>query len=386
MELEEKQGKYSLVTGEKIKKKSVRKLKKEHKKAKKEENKESKKQNKKKVKIDKKLQGETVLFKSKTVSGDVEGDTNSLEITKNGLVEDKEKVLIVRKADKEKPISKKRKLFNLISYFLVGFVAVFFGYIAGNFYVANFMNKVDYSAFTEENLIATNAQEIYNKAKQDGVMQTSAIDLFVAAEYYLNNRDKYNSSIKGEIQPSIGSVQSIWGTKNKNGNIFEVESVSKGMLALGEKYTYDLTNQTATIYKASSIDTNKATYPDNPTWVMTYDEFREEYGTAPEKPCIPYIISSKTLVEGSGNVIQEGVGKYKITFMLTTDSSVINYIKQVKHMSGLKDYPTFKNIMITAYINDDLEFLDIRFDESYTVMYFGVMATCSGFVEVNFSY
>ena len=159
------------------------------------------------------------------------------------------------------------------------------------------------------------------------------------------------------------------------------------MLAIAESYTYDTTTKMAKIYKASKVKNSEtAEYPTNPTWVMTYDEYRDEYGTAPENPCIPYIISSKTVLAGTEKVEKIAGGKYKITFSLTTDSSVINYVKQVKHMSGLSGYPTFKQINVTAVIDSDLRFISLRFDEAYTVMYAGVAANCTGYVNLVFSY
>ena len=64
----------------------------------------------------------------------------------------------------------------------------------------------------------------------------------------------------------------------------------------------------------------------------------------------------------------------------------INYVKQVKHMSGLSGYPTFKQINVTAVIDSDLRFISLRFDEAYTVMYAGVAANCTGYVNLAFSY
>ncbi len=393
----QKKNKYSLVTGEKIKTKKIRKLKKEHKKQDKLDKIEEKKFNKRKKKVDKKLnKNNAITVEAKTVSNNglvLNDEVNkvNLETVDNINVqkvkEQGREVLIVRKSERGKPKTLRSKVRNLLSYVLVGFVAIFFGYLAGNFYVANVLNNVDYSAFSED-VLRDDAKVVYETIIASGksLDKVSAGELFVASEYVLNNQDNYYATTVGAIQPSIGSKQDIWGYKKKTGNIYECESASKGMLSLAEKYYYDIEAKSAQIYKASKISSGSTTYPENATWNMTYDEYKEEYGTSPDAPCVPYIISSQTIVEGTEAVTSMGGGKYKISFSLTNDSSVINYVKQVKHMSGLESYPTFKVINVTAIIDSDMKFTYIRYDEAYTVMYFGVMATCSGYVENNFTY
>ena len=394
-EINDKPQKYSLVTGEKIKKKRLGKLKKEHEKQAKEDKALIKKETKRKKRIDRKLNGkENITVESKTITK-IDGGLNKNVINEQvageiGAVKNEEKrteVLVVRRAEKGRPATRKRKLMNFLSYALVGFVAIFFGYISGNFYIVNVLNKVDYGAFSEE-LLREDNKLVYDNilASNKSFVNIPAGELFMAGEYVLSIQDSYYASTLGAIQPSIGSKQDIWGYKKKTGNIYECESASKGMLSLAEKYSYDVETKQAKIYKASKISLSGCSYPEKPTWEMGIDAYKKEYGTNPDAPAVPYIVSSKTVIAGTESVKDLGGGRYQLSFNLTTDSSVINYIKQVKHMSGLQGYPTFKIINVTAVIDSSLKFISIRYDESYSVVYFGVMATCSGFVESEFSY
>lgn len=390
--VEDKKNKYSLVTGKKIKNKSVRKIKKEHKKSLKLEKKEDKKTEKKKRKIDKKLKNtsgvtvESVTLSNNDVSVVLKENVDKNVLKKNNMEESegKEKVLIVRKIEKSKPLTKKRKVLNFLSYALVGLVAVFFGYFSGNLYIANVLNKVDYGAFVEADLRDDSA-EVYGRVTAGNITSFKAGELFIAAEHALGLRDNFYATSTGVIQPSIGSKQIIWGFKSKAGKIWESENVSKGMMSVGERYYYNEETGVTNVYKATKYGDMSAEFSGTSV-DYNYDDYRAEYGTAPNGGVVPYIVSSKTVVAGTEKVESIGGGKYKLTFDLTTDSSVINYIKQVKHMSGLADYPTFKNIMVTAVIDSDLKFISLRYDESYTVVYFGVMATCSGYVENVFTY
>ena len=397
---EDKPKKYSLVTGEKIKNKSVKRLKREHKAKDKKSQVESKKLEKQKKKVEKKLSKHAPSAQSVTLSKtnlESEGDKQRVdEFDTEQLVEggdnngEQQKVLIVRKTEKGNPVSLKRKVLNFITYALVGIIAVFFGYFSGNFYVANVLNKVDYSAFSESSLRDDGAS-VYSQIITSGRTpdRCSAVELFVAGEYLLGQQNAYRAEVKGEVQPkgiSIARTQSVWGYKSKNGSVFEVENVSKGMQSVAEYSIYNADSGLAEIYATSKITNTSAEYPSTPTSVMTYEEYRKEYGVSPESPCVPYIVSSKTVVSGTESVTSRGDGTYQISFALATDSSVINYIKQVKHMSGLKDYPTFRSIIVTAIIDSDLRLSYIRYDESYTVVYFGVMATCVAWLENTITY
>ena len=199
----------------------------------------------------------------------------------------------------------------------------------------------------------------------------------------------YRADVSGEVQPSIGSKQSIKGVKGRNGNEVYLENISKGMMSVAEKYSYSISDKKADIYRAEGgaiVDMSTVNYSENPTWVMTEEEFLNEYGTAPDNPCIPYIVSSKTYIPGSESVRSLGDGTFEIKFNLAKDSSVVDYVKQIKHMSGLASYPTFKSVSITAIIDSDFRFISLYYEENYTVTYFGVPAKCDGWVKLDISY
>lgn len=362
--------KFSAVTGQKLTNKSVHRLKKEHKQAKKEEKKADKKLKKQKHKANKKL----------SVENDSQVENDSAE---------QNKILIVRKTEKGRPVTKKKKIMNLISYALVGIIAIVMGYFGGNFYYANFMDKVDYSQF-EASALRDDEVAVYNRVKAKLTPdRSSAIELFVAAEYQLKNTEKYNAAVTGEVQPSIGSKQLVSGTKGRNGDEVYLENISKGMMSVAERYSYSISEKQAIIYHAEGgaiVDMSTVNYSENPSWTMTEQEFLKEYGTAPDNPCIPYIASSKTCIAGTESVRSIGDGTFEIKFNLTKDSSVVDYVKQIKHMSGLSSYPTFKSIAITAVIDSDFRFVSLYYEESYTVTYFGVPAKCDGWVKLDITY
>jgi len=375
-----KRSKYSYVTGEKKKNKSLRKIKKEHKLQEKAQRLEEKKLAKKQKKLEKKLKKDEGKIES--VSTTLSRETKSLQSD-----EVKEKVLIVRRSAQTKPMTKTRKFLNFFSYVLVGVFAVGFGYMGGNFYYANYMNVVDYSKFSEATLRDDGAA-VYNSVKSKSPSLVSAIEAFVAAEYNLSQTLNYTTKTTGSVQPSIGSLQTVRGNKARVGNMFYGENYSKGMLAIAEKFEYNADTDEIKIYRAegSAVGVDSAKFPDAPTSLYNEQSYRAEYGTSPSMGVISYIVSSKTYIAGSDSVKPIAGGKYQLKFSLSNDSSVVNYVKQVKHISGLPSYPTFKSITVTAVIDSSYRFESLVFDETYSVVYFGVPATCVGHVEEQISY
>lgn len=371
--------------------KSLRKIKKEHKISLKEENKKVKKLSKKQKHIAKKYGQE---FSKKGEPKDVFADvflneeTNEFEKksinTSSGKTK-QEKVLIVRKA-KAEPMTKKRKIMNLLSYVLVGVFAIGFGYVAGNFYYANCMDKPNYNFNTSE--LRDNGEEIYNRIKNQAIGTQNPIEVIVGAEYLLNQQTKYVGTVTGMVKPSIGTNQTVRGVKGRDGNHFYVENYSNGILPIAEKYDYDSDADVANVYRVEGkgkVSENSANFKDTPTWIFNRESFMEEYGIAPDGLIIPYIISSKTVIDGTAKIQSLGGGKYQVSMQLLKDKSVADYVKQVKHMSGFSDYPNFKSVRVSFVIDSSYRILSVRYDETYSVIY-GLVVNCSAWLEITMDY
>lgn len=376
----------------KRKEKSVCKIRKEHKISEKEEKKETKKLAKTQKHLAKKFGTVSGENKETDDNGAIQNEEpNEFEkqsINASSGKTKQDKVLIVRKKKDEKPMTMKRKILNWISYALVGIIAIGFGYIGGNFYYANYMDQPNYNFDSSE--LRDNGEEIYNRLVADGKTpdRENAVEVIVAAEYLLSKTTKYTGSVVGAVQPSIGAQQTVRGTKGRDGNHFFVQNYSKGMMSIAEKYDYFADTDTAEVFRVEggAVKTDSADFGTKPTWTFNKESFMAEYGTAPDSLIIPYTISSKTYIVGSESVTPLGGGKYQVKMSLTNDKAVSDYAKQVKHMSGLANYPRFDRITVSFVVDTSYRILSLRYDEAYTVTYFGVPAKCVGWLEVLIEY
>lgn len=379
------------VVSTKRKSKSVRRIKKEHKETKKEEKKKVKKLSKKQKHIAKKF-GEKQLTKVPSdVFSDafVDGEPNEFEKKSIDVSSGKtkqEKVLIVRKT--KEPVTRKRKILNLLSYALVGIFALGFGYVAGNFYFANYMNKPNYNFNTAE-LKYTDAEkeEIYNRISTKAIATQNPIEIIAGAEYLLSQQQKYIGNVVGSVKPSISSAQTVRGVKGRDGNHFYVENYSKGILPIAEKYDYYSDTDTALVYRVEGkgVSIDSANFKDTPTWTFNKESFSEEYGISPTGMIIPYIISPQTVISGTETIESVGDGKYRVSMQLLKDKSVVEYVKQVKHMSGFSDYPNFKSVRVSFVLDSSYRILSVRYDETYSVIY-GLVVDCVAWLSIDISY
>lgn len=371
--------------------KSVRKIKKEHKETSKEEKKKVKKLSKKQKHMAKKYGEKQRVRQPKDVFSDVMVDDEPNEFEKKSIdvlsgKTKQEKVLIVRKT--KEPMTRKRKVLNFLSYALVGVFALGFGYVAGNFYFANYMNKPNYDFNTTE-LKYTQAEmeEIYNRISTKPIATQNPIDIIVGAEYLLSKQNKYVGNVVGSVKPSIGSAQTVRGVKGRDGNHFYVENYSNGILPIAEKYDYYSDTDVVSVYRVegSGVSIDSANFKNTPTWTFNKESFSAEYGLAPDSLIVPYIITPQTVILGTEKVEKLDGEKVRVSMQLLKDKSVVEYVKQVKHMSGFSDYPNFKSVNVSFVLDSSYRILSVRYDETYSVIY-GLVVDCVAWLNIDMNY
>ncbi len=294
-----------------------------------------------------------------------------------------------KKQKEQKPLTKsqkkKRLAFQIVAMIMVVVVGAIGGFFAGSFYISS-KYRAEYN-FSEaqyrDNVEVVLKQTINNpneyKRPNEGV---GAINAFVTAEYVLSQKNTYQVNSNGTIQPSIGSKQSVYAYRYKKDNVTYLENISVGMLSVAERLIYK--DNVINRVEGKSIQTTNADWT-GAISTFSYDQFKEINGNAIDNP-IAYVVSSKTATVETNNPKELGGGLYQFKLVLSTDTSVMNYVKQMKRTSGLSSYPKFESVVLTFTIDEDYNFIEITAEESYTVVYFGVPAFCSGSLTQRFNY
>ena len=229
------------------------------------------------------------------------------------------------------------------------------------------------------------SQETINTWKKLGIKTMTATQVFVVAEDNLNNCDYYSIATKGYDGEDQGLIQTIIqqtlsGYRYVNGDEAYFTYLSESsMVSVFKKVSYNPNGDHVDVYNGKGQITNLE-------WVhekgYTNTEYLEMVGCEAGKP-IDYVVSRKTVAE-EGEMQREGEN-YKFTLKLNAKKAVSKYVKKMKWVSGLADYPVFDSVEIDFVVDKDMNFLTIGVKESYSVNY-GITAKCSGSLRYYFDY
>lgn len=284
----------------------------------------------------------------------------------------------------------KAKPKSQIGIMLLMLAAVGSGILIGMLYVSLFLKGLDYSNFTEEGL-RDKESEIFSKYGSADIASLSGVNAFIVAEQKVAAKNIVSMDASGNIN-AMGVKQNIYTKKYRNGNSYFVENISKGQVILGvdtniaERNYYDLSSDLVKIYKGSNIQQTSATFNDLKEQ-MSLSQWKEKNGTTPLN-FQPYIVSSKT-IESATNptacTLEGGKRGYYIKMSLKATSAFL-YVKQIKNLSGLGDYPNFNYINIEVYLNSDGTFNKIVCSEKYTVKKMGMNVGTTSVMTYTFNY
>ena len=230
--------------------------------------------------------------------------------------------------------------------------------------------SVNYVAGETDDINVAKAK--YESAKASGTPLETALK---PSEIVNLAMDNYNSipSTKavglGEaISLSVRQVQVIQSIQIKNNGEYFEESNSIGLVNLYDRM-YQTGDSTA-CYWGASLD-----YSSNPKNELTNEEYEDMMGRK-VSDSMTYIISKKTTITKEANVkssygpskIVKENGGYTVELELNTSSkssAVANYVKQMKNISGLTDYPYFYYCHLTFHLTEDLIPVDYTSYEKY---------------------
>ena len=264
----------------------------------------------------------------------------------------------------EMPKTRKGLIFGLI--FGVA-TPITLGVVGGVVYTKFFMAKtVDYSDVNADSLYINmdNLLAKYEDVKKAGTPYDEALTSYELVNIAYHNYTTYENSRSFTIGSAVAAIvdQSIRGCSIKEGNKYFEESLSKSNMVGVAARMYQKEDTSIDLHRGEVVDATTATWG-NEHYEYTFDEFTNDFGKTPSTPLI-YIVSKKTVLSGTDKVEKTDNG-YKISMSLHPKKSVINYVKQMKSISNLYDYPAFNNIDLVFHIDNDLLIKQLDINESY---------------------
>ena len=237
------------------------------------------------------------------------------------------------------------------------------GIIFSKFFVAK---TTDYSGL-DANSLYINMDTVLAKY-QDATKSNTPVEEALASYEIVNlayhNYAQYENSKSTTIGSAVAAIvdQSIRGCSIREGDKYFEESLSKSNMVGVASRMYQNPDDNIELHIGNPIDATTATWG-NEHYEYTYEEFTEEFGKTPSTPLI-YIVSKKTVIADSDTIEKNDDG-YVISMSLNPKKSVINYVKQMKSISNLYDYPAFTEVNLTFHISNDLVIKRMDINESY---------------------
>lgn len=268
---------------------------------------------------------------------------------------------------------KKRYLFGFCVLIASGIVS---GIIIGTVYLSFFYKKpTDYSKYTQSGLRDNEAAIVAQYGDSD-LTTLSGTNAFIIAEHKSKNQQTLTLNAQGSIDTTFVK-QTLYTTRYHDAErgLYYVENISKGGNIMGintniaERNYYDKETEQVTIYQGSNVRETSADFNmDNPNKTMTLAEWENFNGTTPLS-FQPYIVSSKTVIEATtpqACPLSDGTNGFYFRLKLNHKAAYL-YVKQIKNLSGLSEYPSFDYINLEVYLNADGTFNKISCDELYYV-------------------
>lgn len=259
-----------------------------------------------------------------------------------------------------------KKLFHkrtIISLVIVIVLASITGYFGAQFYIDKFMIEVQ--AVTEsEDRVRDDIDKVLRENSGKSPSEISPKDNFIIAEHYLNKQTSVKKITSGTVTAS-GIKQGLYAEKIFDGSEYYSMKISSGLVSLATRLYYKNGAETVDYFNGTDIKDTTATFPAEPTKVLTLEEYKQMYGS-PMTYFINYVVSSNTVLSEE-YLGQTENGNYKFKLNLDTAFSVMNYSYELKTTAGSSKLPKFESIELTFEIDGNFNLLRVDIKESYQV-------------------
>ena len=279
-------------------------------------------------------------------------------------------------------------------------------------FLANY-DKTDYSNLSETELrddAAAIAKEYGTKTPTAD--KTKLINAFIAAEYNGLHADNFTSFANSYVDMGI-TTQSSYSDKTFDGTTVITNTASSGMISFAERVTYRKGDDNLTLIRDKNVKQDKGDTIDCPfncrfdgkpnaiitsnftaaPTTMSHADYVATTGASP-LGLITHIVSSKTVINNPADTFHTvnlggGVVGFAFTLRLNPKTSVLNTAKQMKYLSDLNDYPTFKSVRLDVVLikeNGLIYLKTIDSTEEYVVPYGMLAPQGTGYTHTEFTF
>ncbi|MBQ7994688.1 MAG: hypothetical protein IJ247_00510 [Bacilli bacterium] len=176
---------------------------------------------------------------------------------------------------------------------------------------------------------------------------------------------------------TIGVRQNIWAMSIREGARFFEESKSKSSVVAIHDRMYQEGDSTTYYFTGTPYEGNpsEGDFANSKGVTISNEEYAEFLGRNVSNPCIYYINENTVIKDGALNRKNKNSGiptsmtkvedGYKVELELDNLYGVKNYVKQMKGISNLYQYPIFEYVHLTFELDSSLEIKFMHVKEKY---------------------
>lgn len=269
-------------------------------------------------------------------------------------------------------------VFGVISPIIGGVAA---GIVINKFFIGK---RTDYSKYNADDIKEANdvglLMEKYKVDDTDYSLTYTPWEIFNVS-FALFSSHEYSSSLTiGNADAGIVQ-QSIRNATIRNKDRYFEEALSKSSMVAVANRTYLNEDSSIYLYRGQTESATIAKY-EKVHYEFTTEVYSEAFGKIPSRPSI-YIVNKKTVIKKECSTIKNENG-YQVNLKLNPNTGVLDYVKQMKSISNLNDFPSFYYVNLTLYTDDQLLVKSMSIEEKYFAAMGGVGTDITARLDITY--
>lgn len=213
-------------------------------------------------------------------------------------------------------------------------------------------------------------EELGNPKEVDYTEEFTPAEAANLAYALFERNESFATRGEGLATALFGVRQEIFSTQIREEDSYFEESNSKSSFVNVAWRMYEEGDETIQYKGVVGDNVEEATFEEEG---VTYDneEYSERMGRNVHS-VETYVINSETVLTGKAEGDMHGVTSfertedgYRLELELDPETSVVNYVRQMKTISSLADYPYFYWVHLTFELREDLTLVSLLAEESY---------------------
>lgn len=239
-------------------------------------------------------------------------------------------------------------------------------------------------------------EALVQRSKKENISNFTGLELFLIAEYNLNNANEFYKKMTGVVNAPMGIKQNMKGEKLKKNNKLVYNKLSPSTVSLSpsicSRIEYDYNTKEIRLnpkgtFASTDSENMKGLFKEEDFQTLTLEKYLENFNTQPTT-ILSYIVSSITCGQKQiSAVTKNDDGTYSFQVSMNGDYlslAALYYSYEIKFSSGLPKLPQWVSLDMKLTVDSSFNFKTIEYKETYKMFVsdlIGYMPVTDNFVD-----